>query len=587
MADSPAASVYNGQFMGDATVLGSGLAPLQAFQQQARLRAAQQARDAAAKAALERSFVPPTPDTDGGQLFAPQVAESAKGLMDYSRDQYQQAANGKLTAYEARVNVASRLAQHNVVTKRAKDAQGYIDKFRDSARTNFLDPGKVGVALDSVTRDPQTGKVVDINNFDPDAALPPLLTNADYLSESAAVNDFLDKAQLSHKASFTQAARPGQAGMQYEMNSLRLPFADNGRGEPLMIRKPDGTRVPKIANIEALDELANAHPQMAAIIKRRYQQGLDASAAAILNGDNTPAPSAQQTTADLLRGYGSINQVRREISPLAVPRPASSSAGAPKFTTNDPNAGGFANFGITTNRDKGSLAGSATVFQGEAPTRISSTGKVEAYTRDNAVFNEYIVQQPGKSAELVKNNTRPQNLQFESILHVLRTPTGNLIRPTQAADTKDEAAYQAWYKRTKAENPRAVGEWVVQATPKKGDNQLSSEEDAYRSLKTANEEASSPKSEAELRSRARKLVGEQNAVYYIPYTGDNARRLNAYTDNFYEKGKGTRQKVVDDFERRSTPSVTGPAALLQGPAAQPRQAQNQQPSGASRLRKNR
>jgi hypothetical protein len=317
--------VYSLQAPGLATVLGNGLGPLNIIRQEGYRRAREAAARAKAQADLEKQFTPPTPDTDGGQVFAPQVAQSATDMLSYAKDTYQKAVAGGITPNDAKALVATKLAEHNTMTKRAKDSQAALDKFRDTAKANNLDVSKVGAFLNMATTDPTTGKTMDATKFDPES-LAQGVTNGELLDKANVVQSFVKGLAAKQENDYATAARLGGTGIS--RSSASNIFASDAKGNTIYTLDGRGNRVPKIANIQALEQAALQDPQMAALLRNSMQEGQKPTATALmgLSGEHVTddqlealnaqtdqnTPHERQTLADLIRPYGTLVQKQGE-----------------------------------------------------------------------------------------------------------------------------------------------------------------------------------------------------------------------------------------------------------------------------------
>ncbi len=333
------ADVYSPQVPGLAQVLGSGLGSLRILQQEGYRRAREAAAKAKAAAELEKQFTPPAPDTDGGQVFAPQIAQNTKALLSFAQDKYKEAVQGSITPNDAKALVAQKLAETNTTTKRAKDSQAAIDKFKAEARANNLDVSKVGGFVNMATTDPATGQTMDINQFDPEA-LTQGVTNADVIDKAGAVQNFLKGLAGKQESDYSTAARLGGTGITRSASSNI--FASDAQGRTIYTLDAQGNRVPKIANLRALEQAALQDPQMAALLRRSLEQGQKPTATALMGiggehvtDDQLEALNAQtdqntglerQSLADLLRPYGTLVQKQKET--YLAPRAPRASAGS-------------------------------------------------------------------------------------------------------------------------------------------------------------------------------------------------------------------------------------------------------------------
>jgi hypothetical protein len=384
--------VYSLQAPGLATVLGSGMGPLNIIRQEAARLARERALKAKAQADLEKQFTPPVPDTDGGQIFAPQVAKSANDLLTFSQKTYQDAVNGKITPNDAKTLVAAKLAEHNTTTKRAKDSQAAIDKFQATAKANNLDVSKVGGYIKMATSDPTTGQTMGINSFDPEG-LTQGVTNADLLDKAGVVQGFLKGLAGKQETDYATAARLGGTGVTRSASSNI--FASDAKGRVIYTLDSQGNQVPKIGNLRALEQAAMQDPQMAALLRRSLEQGQVPSATALmgispehltdeerdaqletLNGPLNPVGGQQrQSLADLIRPYGTL--VTKQGETYKAPWRPRAPAAAGKLKAGQATATPTSSYGLSVSDNPttpgvdnrggtmGSFLGSAAVQSGQ------------------------------------------------------------------------------------------------------------------------------------------------------------------------------------------------------------------------------
>ncbi|MGI4873237.1 MAG: hypothetical protein ACRYFX_18910 [Janthinobacterium lividum] len=324
-----AGDVYSPQVPGLATVLGSGLSPTRIYQQEAYRQAAAVRQAGRAQVDAEKLQTPPTLNVNGSQWFQPEVDASAKQVYNKALEAYK-----ALPLNEARNAVKALEAEHNGLTQRTADMGAAIDKVIATARANNLDEGKVREGFGRLLADPATGQPRSAKDIKADE-FATFDQNPDYYNEQAVVQSFLKDLSQKQESDFTTAARPGQAGMSDSASSNI--FANDGKGKILYTLDGRGNRVPKIANIQALEQAALQNPQMAALLRRNLENGQRPTASLLmgLGGEhvtddqlealnaqtNQNTPQERQVLADLLRPYGTIVEKQRELSPLAVPRP--------------------------------------------------------------------------------------------------------------------------------------------------------------------------------------------------------------------------------------------------------------------------
>ena len=550
-----AGDVYSLQAPGLATNLGSSLGALRVVQQEAYKQAHQRAQQAKAAADLEKSLTLPVLNMNGSQYFQPEIDASAKQFYDKAREYSQQAVNGKISRFDYLAAVNAEKARHDGVVQRSADAGASIDRFKADAPKNFLRSDRIGEAVTNVLTNPTTGQRVSVNEFDPNS-LNAYTTKADYIDEGAAIGDLLDKAKLHHEAEYTKAARPGQAGMSYEMSSTRLPFADNGFGQPRYIRDDNGKQVPVIQNQDFVEQLAMGHPAVAALIKDRYQKGLTTTATDLLTGKPGVPHTIQQTALNMLRPYGSLNVKQRELSPMAVPQPRSG-AGA-KVIVNPNTQGAAAGVGITDGQ--GHPLNYSSPYVGQAPTKTKvSTGETIGFGYDGAVHNQYIRQIPGRPDEVVSNNSEPQNVQYGTHFVALTTPSGKIVRPTQHLEGQ---ALQDWMREAREKDPRLTVETIINGSPRKGKNELGDREGIADQL-TARY-ATRPRSEQrkkpmptrpEILKEADDIISKQNASYQYVYRGGTKREIDNYAPGAYN---GKEKAAEIEQARRQADEATRP-----------------------------
>lgn len=601
MATSPASQVYSPQVLGDAVLLGSGLNPLRVLQQEggrvARERAAAARLKQQQDASAAKDVVPLT--ADGWLPHNEELTAAVKAGYEQQQKIY---ADPGLSPFEKKQQALQIQGDLKQMADRSNELKKRYDETIALASDPRYDKQKLEAsAYNSYFRvDPATNerKAIPLREYDPNVQAD-LRTNSDNFNQDEVLKRFIKSEADSENDRLGKAAAPGGYG-SVDAASSNIFEVKNGQ----VVLNADGS--PHIRDISALLQRAHRDPFMASILrgnsaKAQQAAGVDAMSA---GGPDQYAPLTPEQQlglaalpdanvaqrvdlANLVSDYGRTKTSRMQTY-RALPRPsAGSSGGKEKYTQSDPNQGGFGRVGLSTANDgtrhadgtqtDRSTSGMSSAWRGVPPTRTSvSTGKPEPYTRDNVTFKRLFVQQPGGNAVLEPNNMTSQSMQFGAITHVLTTRSGQLIRATSEADNATPEALEAWYKRARAQYPDAKSGWVVEATPKKGQNSYANDDEAYKDLYKSNEEQDGGKTPAELRSKAHKLVAEQNATYFVPYEGDNARQLNSYTKNYYEQGRAAREAFQRDYDGRTAPgkgaapaakAVTGPAALMQSPRA--------------------
>ncbi|MGI4872108.1 MAG: hypothetical protein ACRYFX_13130 [Janthinobacterium lividum] len=333
--------VYSPQVPGLATVLGSSLGPLRIAQQeayrQAHLQHQKQAQETKAKAAAEKMQTPPTLNMNGSQWFQPEVDASARDVYAGSLEDYK-----TKPLNEARMSSKAREAKHNGLTQRAADAGAAIDNVITTARANSLDEGAVRVGMAQLLTDPDTGNPLSAHDFSPHS-LATFNQNPKYFDRKDVTDKFVAKQLKEQEDRHTTAARPGQAGMQYDVRSNMF---EERNGKPVMEMGPNGPR-PKIANLDLWEQAAMRDPKMAAMLREQLDNGAASTADALmrlthgtmsddqadaaleaLNGQTDSGTAKSRAIVDdLIRSYGFLSKQKVESSPLVVRPPHATAAG--------------------------------------------------------------------------------------------------------------------------------------------------------------------------------------------------------------------------------------------------------------------
>ncbi len=600
MAD-PASLVYSSANPGLATVLTSGLGPLHELMRQEYARQKQAAAATKTKAAAEKLQAPPKFDMKGSEWFQPLTNARAQGLYPKALKRYQ---TEPLT--EARFGNAADEAEHNGMTAQELAVGNEFTKAISEAEKNNLDKTRVAQGIERMRFD-ENGKMRDAHEIDL-KELAGQHTNADYINAGATVEGFLKGISQKQETDYTTAARTGRAGM-FRSSASNI-FASDDQGKTIYTLDGRGNRVPKIANIQALEQAALQNPQMAALLRRNQENGQKPTASLLMGlgpehvtDDQLEAlnaqtdqqtPHARQALADLVRPYGTLVAKQRELSALAIPRPPAGSK--PKFTVLPNTEGGAAGVGVAN--DQGHPVNYPSTYVGQAPQKQKPDGDIVPFARVGAVHNQFIRQIPGQADELITNNSEPQDMQYDKHFTALVTPSGKLMRPHNEASMSPEQLHAFW--RTQRErDPRLTIETVINGSPVKGKNELGDRNGIadqlaakYSDLSEMDLRRKPVPSRAELLKEADDLIAKQNATYQFVYRGGTKREIDNYAPGAYNGKEKAAEiehaRAAADAASKpgSGPKLTGPAAALhalQVPAAEP--AVSDAHAGANRFRK--
>ncbi|UYZ60121.1 hypothetical protein [Hymenobacter latericus] len=383
------------------------------------------------------------------------------------------------------------------------------------------------------------------NYLNPSAFRPEAWNDLDNDASTFNAPVVISNAIKGFKASSDAYARAGKAGGTHNtatLTSLFYKIDKDAQGRPVVARHADGT------------EIINITPESLGVLKQNQRFNVLLQDRVKQSGE-----SEERAAASLIGPYAYYRETENETRNRAVKTGGSGRGGAPKYTPNAGTPSGYGNVGFQTQGDQGRQGGLPTLYHETAPTRTKSNGDIVPYTYKQAQHRTYIVQVPGRNAELVTNNSQPQNLQYGEVITALTSSTGKVYHPTDPAIAADPKRFEQWMRETRAKYPSLKLQAYVQAAPVKGENDLGSEEDYYQSYKAAEDAAveSDPyhkrKAEVALRALARKEYAKRDASYLIPLAGDEERRLYAYTGEAYKQTAAQRAKAIKELDARTRP----------------------------------
>ena len=608
---------------GDAVIFGDGLGALRHLERtdalQARLRAQQQAADQRAQQASARDFASRLPLSDkGGLTYMPLLQGKAQQVYDQMLAVTQRPG---LSAPEKAVAQQQLRDQYNREAEASVQADKYVgDLAQKAASDKRYDRDKTWNLLHGTQY--QDGQLLSPLAYDPRRADQALGTGRDHLNGVEIMKTFV-RGDHPDAVTYNQEALPGGRGTRrtaasdfYELSPDGRIVRDPKTNDPVVKATPEALarfdRDP--LNRQYLDSYEAEHQQQlaGAVQKMQDRQPLTPEESAVVAREQAPTGRRLDLFKNLLteQAYG------RESTALtnkAAPRPRA--AAKTKFTVS---GGEHYASGVLGGSGAGGTQGIAHFGLGEPLRRTTSTGEVKPYSA-NATHGTYVMLSPDAPAQLVTNNSAPQQLDYDSPVVLLRRPNGAVFLPTdpkimQAATAGNDEPLLEWARAEKAKNPSLRAEpFMLAAQSKRADLDISSPEAAFQQLKAerdryrklaeggqaglsqaiAQESGSDEEkqqlsqmlqamskgkavhldTDADLLAKARKLSQQQNATFAIPYSGQEKIRIDANTGYVMRAENGKRAKAlqaqVDRVNNRLSGAAPAPAPAYawRGPLA--------------------
>lgn len=601
MADNPASIFYSPAIAGDAQVLGPVTA-VRAIGQIQRQQTQQALLAARLKQQQEQSASRDIPliDANGSARYQPEVVRRTKEAYDKSLDLFKQAAEGKISRLEARVgslqevsNVKRYADLTNDLDKREKEALAVANdkRYVKGAYQNELNNIYYRTGANG-QRELIPAEEIDVNAFSAPAG------NFNTYNESEVVNKFLDELGSKEEKEYTEAARPGVAGLTRRGASTVFAYDDQAR--PLYTTDSQGRRVRQVANLPMLEEAAMRDPFMAGILRKNAEAGQAPSAAALmglapslradeadaaleaLNAQTDPnTPHARQIMADIVRNYGTSKETTRELSPKAFPRTSSSSVKPKGYdivpdngelvstplggTDAVPNTGTSATYPLSA-ADPLGIINPTTINSGaELTNGIYNLGVGNAPARNDGkevsvsglqVKNIERRGSKGGAYQSVNNNAEPFNGVLGSYFYAAADPkTGERLQGLST--TQQEQMVR--------EGKASLGTFVL-GTSSTNKNFIRDSEAIYQQLKSERDNSgavpglSGYKPDSDLREEANKQAMQGSEPIILHYDDQSAREFDGRTSGYYQAGRA-RAKQMEAQLRASKSAPTRPSFL--------------------------